>query len=125
MKELSSTKRIRYLLMLAILITLPCYCLGLVILRIDQTRPAKVTPSVTLTPTRTSTITLTPYTNFTFTFTPTITLTGTLKPTATPTRTATVTPTPTMTNTVPPTATDTEIPPTVTFSPTPEATDSP
>lgn len=96
--------RIRTILIILILVTLPCYCLGFVVLQVGRelTKP-------TVTPTITATNTLAPAT-----FTPTQATTVFIPPTATQTTTPTVTWTPTMTFTqfVPPTRT-------VTVTPTP------
>ena len=117
MKGLSKQKRIRYILILAILVTIPFYCLGLLLLRINRppVNPTPTMSSVIPTETLTPTITLTAYQTGTFTMTPTITQTltstvtptNTLTPTETPTPTLTLTPTdtPTRTPTVSPTAT--------------------
>lgn len=116
MNRLSKQKRIRYLLILAILITIPFYCLGLALLRINRPEVV-VTPTLEPgqpTATRTPTITLTPYQTGTFTNTPTVTLTLTPTHTATSTLTPTITPTPTETAT-----------PTLTQTPSPTPTDTP
>jgi len=70
LKDLSRRKRIRYLLLLVIIITLPCYCLGLVVLRINRSQPDVLRPTATQTATKTPTITLTPYITYTLTTTP-------------------------------------------------------
>jgi len=73
LKELSKQKRVRYILIAVVLASLPCYCLGLVILRMNRNQPGQEIPTATVTATRTATITLTPY----ITLTPTITATVT------------------------------------------------
>lgn len=122
LKDLSSTKRVRYLLILTILITLPCYFLGLVVLRINRSQPQGVSPTVTQTSTRTATITLTPYRSLTPTSTATVTNTSTITPTLTnsPTATATMTPTETLipSETLTFTPTETSELPTETLTPT-------
>lgn len=112
LKDLSKKKRIRYFLTLAILITIPCYCLGFLVLRINQTRTPEVAPTRTPTVTRTPTITQTPY----ITLTPSETATVTETPTSTVTRTLTVTPTETVIPTL--TLTPTIVQPTETRTPT-------
>lgn len=94
----SKRYRTRILLVIAILATLPCYCLGVIVLQF-----APVHNLTTLTPTPTSTETLTP----------TATQTSTPTHTPFPTFTPTLTPTPTSTRTTTPTATSTS-----TFTPT-------
>lgn len=96
-------------LVLLILATLPCYCLGIVLLNISQVagRPLTPTPTVTLTqrtPRRTST--------------PGPTDTQIVFPTATLTPTVTITWTPSVTYTQ-------FVPPTRTVTPTPEFTETP
>ena len=108
LEELSKRTRTRYMLTLLILITIPCYLLGFILLRLDR-GPLEPTPTITLTGTITSTatITLTPYLTRTATITPTASATPTI--TQTPTQTATVSPTPEPSETPLPTHTD--IPP--------------
>lgn len=132
--------RIRSFLIIAIVATIPCYCLGLAMLQVDSflNRPTR-TPTNTYTPTITGTtapptdtpvpatgtvtVTLTP----TLTFTPSLTFTAFLTPTTTITLTPSPPP-PTLTNTPPPpptltpTSTPTLAPPTLTPSPTPTLT---
>lgn len=110
--EQSKQIRTRYLLVILILITIPCYVLGFVLLRLNrEPKPPTATPVITqgvpAQDTFTPTITLTGY----LTRTPTITPTETVTPTetATPTATLTETPSPTPTETATPTETDIEI----------------
>ena len=103
LRELSRQKRTRYILILAILISIPCYCIGFAILKVKQSQPEEITPTITLTATRTPTITRTPYITLTPSVTATITQTYTASPTRTSTATRTFTPSPT--NTSPPTET--------------------
>lgn len=107
---LSRRTRTRYMLILMILITIPCYILGIVLLRLNS-GPLASTPTPVNSPTitRTATITLTPYLTRTPTITPTITQTLTPTLTRTPTITPTITQTPTNTPelTEPPVNTDT------------------
>jgi hypothetical protein len=114
LKKLSGKKRIRYMLILATLATLPCYCLGLVVLQVNRNRPPEVTPTLTHTVTATATITLTPYITLTPTSTATITQTATITETGTETQTPTITETPTETTT-----------PTISETPSPTATATP
>jgi hypothetical protein len=103
---LSRRTRTRYMLILMILITIPCYILGIVLLRINRGPFASTLTPVSLpTITRTGTITLTPYLTRTSTITPTIT--QTLTPTLTRTPTPTQTPTSTPEQTETPVSTDT------------------
>ena len=126
LRNLSSTKRIRYLLILTIIITLPCYFLGLVVLRINRNQPQEISPTVTLTSTRTATVTLTPIVSLTPTITATVTQTNTVTQTSTNTTTATPSSTLTVTLTPTETMTQTLIPPTetvpVTSTPSPTIT---
>lgn len=114
MKGLSKQKRIRYMLILAILVTIPFYCFGLFLLRINQppVKPTATPVVIVVSATFTPTITLTAYQTGTFTLTPTVTLTLTPTNTATPTKTLTPTETPTLT-------------PTLTLTPTNTATQTP
>ena len=86
LETLSRQTRTRYLLILMILITIPCYILGIVLLRINR-GPFAPTPTPLSSPTitQTATITLTPYLTRTPTITPTITQTLTPTLTRTPT----------------------------------------
>lgn len=148
----SPRTRRRLNLIAAIIITIPCYCAGLVFLSFaPNPREATPTPSLTLTgtvitpitltvsstpPILTGTVTLTPsITNTpTATFTPTITLTPfqpntntptstlTFTPTQTPSNTPTMLPTNTPSNTPIPSATSTNPP---TLTPTTTLTASP
>ena len=101
--------RLRYTLILIIVATLPCYCLGLILVGFanqgGKEKPtATITPFPSFTPLPSATIFPT-FTRFP-TFTPTATVpTGTPPPSPTPTLTPTVTETPTITPT--PTATPT------------------
>ena len=115
MEELSRKKRLQYLFILLILITIPCYLLGIILLRLDRgPQPGMQTPTGSATITQTATITLTPYLTRTASITPTVT--STLQPTDTPipsaTPTATLPPTETAipVPTEEPTATE-EVPP--------------
>ena len=71
MDSVSKQKRTRYLLTLLILITIPCYALGIVLLKLNR-GPLEPTPTASATPTitATATITLTPYLTRTATVTP-------------------------------------------------------
>lgn len=123
--------RRRTRLLVAIILTIPCYCAGLVFLTFAP-NPEDITP----TPTITGTITpiLTSVSNTPVIFTPSITLTPSITPTpsitATPTATATnfqpntVTPSSTFTQTPSqtPSSTATLPPPTITPSHTPTST---
>jgi hypothetical protein len=109
--------RLRYILIAITLVTLPCYCVGLIAVRAAGERTP--TPTLTETATVSSTATLTPSPTDTATITPTITITETATNTETASPTATETPTPTETETETPTATLTETAsPTNTSSPT-------
>ena len=109
MKELSRQTRVRYLMTLLILITIPCYLLGFILLKLDRgPQPNKPTRTPTVTLTSIPTITLTPYLTRTASITPTVT--QTLMPTLTYTATATMTVTPSPTATSLPTATPALIP---------------
>jgi len=123
--------RVRYILITIILATLPCYCIGLVLVGTAGTREDQITNTPSTSPTRTATISLTvPPTRTlhptvsktlqTSTLTPTGTATPTSSPTATFSDTSTATATPTLTETpVPPTDTPT---PSETLIPTDTAT---
>ncbi len=109
LEELSRHTRIRYLLTLLILITIPCYLLGFIMLRLDRgPQPNRPTPTGTATITVTASITLTPYLTRTASITPTAT--ATYPPTDTPEPSLTPTQTPIPTETPLPTST-TEVPP--------------
>jgi hypothetical protein len=130
----------RSTLIIIILASLLCYCVGLSVLGISRielpekkpTKTAEVTETpigttqvstvlVSATPSLTPTaglVTVTPSWTPTQTFTPFRTWTGT--PTGTATHTPTITQTPTITNTpLPPTFTNTPLPPTRTNTPVP------
>src|SRR5512137_310684 len=87
--------RLRKVLVVVILATIPCYCTGLVAVLLAPGNlirsPGTPTPSLTWTPL----VTLTPTINFTTL--PFVTIT--ISPTPTTTTTGTVTPTPTITQT--------------------------
>lgn len=122
--------RLRYILIIITLATLPCYCAGLIAVRAagdrtptpTPTETPTVTPSPTITPSPTDiptiTMTITP------TDTPTHTETASPTPTETASPTATETPTPTETTPALPTATETE-PAVDTPVPTPTETPTP
>jgi len=144
-------QRVRYILVLVIIVTLPCYCVGFSAARWKLNRPAASTATptslfATLTPLITSTKAadnLTTTTTPTETSTPTHTLTPTetftpfwivtrtplpftLTPSITPTQTASPTITPSITNTPPPTNTPTLSPTTIpSNTPTPSKTTNP
>lgn len=120
-------KNFRFLLLMIILLTIPCYCLGLVVLRLsDEARIIEQYPQDTPVPNLNATFTpvaiITDEAGFTqtasvtpeFTATITYTATNTKTPFMTPTRTSTLTPTitstPTNTMTPSPTMTPTETP---------------
>jgi hypothetical protein len=133
--------RLRYILIVITLVTLPCYCAGLIAVRAagertstpTATETPTVTPSATETPSPTDspTITLTITSTHTPTFTetasptptetssPTVTETETSTPTATMTASPTATSTSTATNTPLPSPTETPTPPPPTENPTP------
>ena len=96
-------RRIRSILGIAILITIPCYCIGFIAVQQADNRP---TPTITITATEENTATASATLNQTFT--PTATGTATATPTLTLTPTATITntssPTPSQTLTPSPTA---------------------
>jgi hypothetical protein len=136
-------KNFRFLLLMIILLTIPCYCLGIVVLRLaDQVEQIERYPQdtppplqestftpVAIVPTETRTVNdFTPTTDVTATMTSTVTLTKTFF--LTPTRTATLTPTVTLTPTNTPTHTQTVTPsptqvPTQTNTPIPTGTETP
>lgn len=136
---LKEVRRIHLVLGVIVLLTIPCYCIGLVVFwndRLDrpgEDSPDELTPTVTLASDITATYTypaLTSTVTETATITPTFTSTITyvLPPTETPTPTSTFTASPTSTNTpipsvtsVPP-ATNT---PTNTLTPSATASDPP
>jgi len=105
------------MLTLLILITIPCYLLGVILLRINRgpLQPT-ATPTLTSTVTLIPSVTLTPYLTRTASVTPTITNTIPPTSTGTPTWTATVAAPPTQTPTPPdssePTATEIVVNPT-------------
>ncbi|NMC80046.1 MAG: hypothetical protein GYA59_11855 [Chloroflexi bacterium] len=111
-RRITPNNRTRSTLIFVILGTLPCYCLGLVVLRSCQPSAQTLTPTVTQTVME-GTLTPPMPSNTPFVF-----------PTATFTPTATVTWTPSLTFTpfVPPTRT---ITPTATFTLTPEPSETP
>ena len=125
-EKLKEFDRTRLILGIVILTTLPCYCVGMVMLWNANLVREQKTPTATSTPQGTLITTLTPsYTipviSPTVTFTPTITTTFT--PTITyvipPTRTFTATPSPLPTDTLAPSPTFTDTPiPSPTFTPT-------
>ena len=100
----SRIDRTRRILIIIILCTLPCYCLGVVSLKIlsDQRTQRTLTPTTTLTATATETVIPTG--------TASLIPSGTPTPTLTSTQTRTHTPVPS--DTPQPTATETAIPPT-------------
>ncbi len=105
MEELSRKKRLQYLFTLLILITIPCYLLGIIMLKLDRgPQPDKKTPTGTAIINQTATITLTPYLTRTASITPTET--PTLQPTNTPIPSATPTETLQPTETAIPAPTD-------------------
>ncbi len=124
----SRTRKIRIILGVIIIATLPFYCLGLIMLQGQnmvnrirtatptETQPAAAsnTPRPTWTGVITATASITP--SPTITWTPSITPTAFLTPTRTITQTATITLTPTDTL-IPPT--ETPVPPTETDTPSP------
>lgn len=131
--KLKEFNRTRLILGIIILATIPCYCLGMVLLwnvnleRAQKTAtPTKTQVGATLEPIiptytqffNTATITSTP--TVTYTFTPTITYglppTRTLMPSPTSTQTPTDTPVPL------PSLTNTPVPPTITLINQPTAT---
>lgn len=121
--EQARQTRTRYLLIILILITIPCYILGFVLLRINRSpKVPSPTPVSTQGPplqdTNTPTITLTGYLTRTATVTPTETLipSETLTPTSTITQTPSPSPSPSETAT----ETATELP-----DPTDEPIDTP
>jgi hypothetical protein len=112
--------RLRKVLVVVILATIPCYCAGLVaiLLAPETINRASGTPTFTSTWTPVVFASLTPST--TFTPLPFVTQTPSLSPTATTTGTTTLTPTTTQTptNTTSPTPSNTPfIPPTLTNTP--------
>lgn len=134
LSRLDQSTRIRSILLSIILLTLPCYCLGIILLISSQNAVSQPTPTITFTPTETpvpptSIIpTITSSATATYTNTPTITWTAspTYTPFSTPTHTATNTYTPTPSDTPTETPTITSTPTyteTVTLTPTP--TDTP
>lgn len=124
--------RTRSILIFIILATIPCYCLGFVLLQVGtnaRERPATATPTVTGTiqpsdtPAAASPSPII-FPSATISLTPTVTWTPSMTPTLfqPPTRTPSLTPTETMV----PTATDTLVPTaTWTDTPTPTQTDTP
>ena len=118
--------RTRLILGIVILATLPCYCLGMVMLWNTNLVREQKTPTSSFTPEGTSLTTLTPtYTipviSPTVTFTPTTTtsFTPTITYVIPPTRTFTLTPSPLPTETLAPTPTHTDTPtPSPSFTPT-------
>jgi len=131
----SYRQRIYALLVGAIALTLPCYCIGVVLLVLAPAQPTPALPPTwtpILTPTATFTPTVTPQSTFTPTITETprrgasATFTTTASPTITRTSTATRTATPTSTRTPTPTITQTaSSTPTRTATYTPTATHTP
>ena len=127
MAPISEQKRnLRFLFLVIILITIPCYCLGFVVLSLAnrvsgiEPLPTEVVLPTSEQPTETVTLTNTPENMQTATLeTQTATLTGT----ATITKTRFLTPTATITLTSTPTATATHtVTPTDTATPMPTAT---
>lgn len=101
MEELSRKKRLQYLFTLLILITIPCYLLGIILLRLDRGPQTDLqTPTAPATITQIPVITLTPY----------LTRTASITPTETPTLQPTETPIPSETPTETLQPTDTEVP---------------
>ncbi len=132
--KLSKRNRTRVILAAIALVTIPCYCLGIIVRllvpdrnSITSTATTTVTSTPTSTYTSTATLTLTPTltASSTFTFIWTLTSTSTDTPSATPTPTFTFTPTPTSTDTPTSTFTYTPIPPTPTDTPPSTFTDTP
>ena len=101
MEELSRKKRLQYLFTLLILITIPCYLLGIVLLKLNRGPQSDMqTPTSADTITQIPVITLTPY----------LTRTASITPTETPTLQPTNTPIPSATPTETLQPTDTEVP---------------
>ena len=123
--------RLRVILIIIILVTIPCYCAGIMAVTMGRRNPP--TPTMTLPPTRTAITELpmvaTPFPSFTPSLTaiiptqtpiptrtpvPTTTQTATPTssdtPTSSPTQTNTITPLPTQTDTLIPTDTSTPLP---------------
>lgn len=131
--EGSPYRRLRIVLMMIILSTLPCYCLGFFMAAQAPRQRATATPALTPTGRKTFTVTPTLFQFPTATFTPflniiTNTITPTASPTATATSTHTFTPSPSITSTptLEPTFTETPSPPPPpTETPTPTLTDTP
>jgi hypothetical protein len=133
--KLKQFDRTRLILGIIILVTIPCYCIGMILLWNTNLARGQKTPTATLTPegTRMGSITPTftlPALSATVSLTPTITTTFT--PTITyvlpPTRTASPSPSPSPTNTLipSPTYTDTPVPsPTFTATEAPTSTSAP
>jgi hypothetical protein len=117
--KLKQFDRTRLVLGIVIVATIPCYCLGMLLLWNVNLAHSQMTPTATLTPERTLQGSLTP----TFTL-PAITMTVTLTPTTTTTFTPTITymlpPTRTHSPSPSPLPTDTPVPsPTITDTPVP------
>jgi len=116
-EKLKEFDRTRLILGSVILITLPCYCLGMVMLWNANLVREQKTPTATFTPEGT----------ILTTFTPTYTV-PVASPTLTSTPTITSTFTPTITYVIPPTRTFTPLPsplPTETLTPLPTFTNTP
>ena len=127
--KLKQFDRTRLILGIIILFTIPCYCLGLILLWNSNLERGQLTPTLSITPDGTKSGSITP----TFTFpavSATITLTPTITTTFTPTRTYVLPPSntpspspsplPSNTPLPPPTLTDTPVP-----LPSSTATESP
>jgi hypothetical protein len=117
--KLKQFDRTRLVLGIVIIATIPCYCLGMLLLWNVNLAHSQMTPTATLTPEGTLQGSLTP----TFTL-PAITMTVTLTPTTTTTFTPTITymlpPTRTHSPSPSPLPTDTPVPsPTITDTPVP------
>jgi hypothetical protein len=122
---MNSRVRIRYILVIIILATLPCYCAGLLVVQLVNRSPVQPTPAPTAPAFLTATWTL--FALPTFSLTPTFTL-ATLTPTFTGSVTPTLTPffTPTSTQTLTLTSVPTDTPyPTPTDTLTPTLTETP
>lgn len=117
------TAKLRSTLLMVILATIPCYCLGVGLLFINEAQSNRPTATITSSATFTQTVSTSApqVASPTASFTPTITRTWTPSMTFTPFRTPTRTETPEPSKTATPTLeppTDTPIPPTDTAAPT-------
>lgn len=109
-KKQDRIQRTRRLLIIIIVCTLPCYCLGIVSLRAISGQRNQRTNTPTVTVTATATGTLLPTSTYSVTPSSTSTLTPTITSTATYTATNIPTDTPSATSTVTPVPTDTPSP---------------